>query len=549
MADMKNKFFGLCLALLMALAACDSAEPNPDAIPSNATVVNVVANTSLMQWLSDVALKFNASKAKTADGKPTFVKINFVEAGEAVGAMTTPDDTAVWIPDNEVWADVLAAKGNTAFKGDCVSMAQSPLVIAMWRPLAESLGWPTRKLGWLDVSSLAADEAAWRYYSGGQYGKTLRLAHAHPGLSGSGASALLAVMQAAKQSAAPLTEAEIKDPIVQASLAAFEGSVAVFGASPDALGQTMRKRGVQYLGAAAMYESTVLQYGAGDPLIVPIYPFEGTIMATHPACISNAASAERQAAAKLFREFLLKEDAQAAAVANGLRSVNANLTQKLSVNESVDIAQPKILYAAPSAQTLLALQSSWQMARKPLNLVMVLDTSGSMKGGKMESMKQAARQFVQQLNDNDFLTLIAFNSLPTVMLEHELVSNARETAIANIEGLTAKGGTAMFDAIGDAADVIALNNSPRQSNIMVVLSDGLDTNSVRYKFGEPLTTLAASNNTSLYTIAYGGDADANVLGNLATQSNGNFYVGSEANIAGIYEEMSTAFGGNVGIGR
>jgi Ca-activated chloride channel homolog len=549
---MKYKIVSISLVLVMSLAACDRAERDPNAIPSNAAVVNVVANTSLTGWLNKVATQFNSSKAKTADGRQAFVKIDYAEAGEAVGKMTAPDDTALWIPDNEVWADVLAAKGNAAFKGDCVSVAQSPLVIAMWRPLAESLGWPTRKLGWLDVSSLAADEAAWRYYSGGQYGKTLRLAHAHPGLSGSGASALLAVMQAAKQSAAPLTEAEIKDPIVQASLAAFEGSVAVFGASPDALGQTMRKRGIQYLGAAAMYESNVLQYGAGDPLIVPIYPFEGTIMATHPACISNAASAEEQAAAKLFREFLLKEDAQAAAVANGLRSVNANLTQKLSANESngsVDIAQPKILYAAPSAQTLLALQSSWQTARKPLNLVMVLDTSGSMKGGKIESMKQAAQQFVGQLNDNDFLTLIAFNGSPTVLLEHELVSRTRETAIANIEGLTAKGGTAMFDAIRDAADVIARNNSPRQSNIMVVLSDGLDTNSVRYKFGEPLTTLAAGNNTSLYTIAYGGDADKNVLGSLATQSNGNFYVGSEANIAGIYEEMSTAFGGNVGIGR
>ena len=266
----------------MALAACDRAEPNPNAVPSNAAVLNVVANTSLTQWLSDVVIKFNASKTKTAAGKLVFAKINFVEAGKAVGELTPSNETALWIPDNEVWATVLAAKGNANFEGDCISVAHSPLVIAMWRPLAESLGWPTRKLGWLDVSSLAADEAAWRYYSGGQYGKTLRLAHAHPGLSGSGASTLLAVMQAAKQSATPLTEAEIKDPIVQASLAAFEGSVAVFGASPDALGQAMRQRGIQYLGAAAMYENNVLQYGAGDPVLVPIYPFEGTFAATHP---------------------------------------------------------------------------------------------------------------------------------------------------------------------------------------------------------------------------------------------------------------------------
>ena len=229
--------------------------------------------------------------------------------------------------------------------------------------------------------------------------------------------------------------------------------------------------------------------------------------------------------------------------------MNAESTKKLSANENVDIAQPKILVAAPSAQTLLALQSSWQTARKPLNLVMVLDTSGSMKGNKMDSMKEAAKQFVQQLNDNDFLTIVQFNGVPTVQVEHELVSSARESAVARIDGMKAAGGTALYDAIGDAADVIARNTSPRQSNIMVVLTDGLDTNSVQHKFGPELSTLAAANNTSLFTIAYGSDADARMLGILATQSNGNFYQGSEANIAGIYQEMSTAFGGNVGIGR
>ena len=43
-----------------------------------------------------------------------------------------------------------------------------------------------------------------------------------------------------------------------------------------------------------MYENTVAQYGGGDPAIVPIYPFEGTFVATHPACVSDSAPADQQ---------------------------------------------------------------------------------------------------------------------------------------------------------------------------------------------------------------------------------------------------------------
>ena len=544
---------------LIALTACnnsDGGEPGkstPQA-PSNATVVNVFANASLTQWLSTAAQQFNDSRTQTSAGKPAYVAIKFVEAGQAVADLTrTHDATAMWIPDDPVWTDLLAARGNTDFKSDCVSVAGSPLVIAMWRPLAESLGWPTRKLGWLDISSLAADEASWRYYSGGEYGQTLRLAHAHPGLSGSGASTLLAVMQAAKQNTTPLTDADIKDPILQASLSAFEGSVAVFGPSPDQLGQSMSQRGPQYLGAAVIYENEVAQYGGGDPAgapagapaIVPIYPFEGTFMATHPACVSSSAPAEQQEAAKLFRDYLLKEDAQKLAAQDGLRPATGTPT----LASPFDAAEPKIVFGAQSVPTLQALQTSWQSARKPVNLVMVLDVSGSMSGDKIDSMRTAAAQFVGQMGDNDVLTVIEFSDSPLTLVSRKRVADVREDAIAAINGLEVQSGTALYDAIAAGANAIAASTSPQKTNLMIVLTDGLDTNSKRFTLGPALMTLAASNNTSVYTIAYGKDADAKVLSDLAAQSNGSFYQGDEANITQIYEAMSTAFGGSAGIGR
>ena len=548
----KPLFNILLLVTILSLTTMACSLCTSSGLPGNAVLVEVVANTSLTPWLQSAIDNFNEAKTKTASGKPVFVSLNPVESGQAVTDMAADAYLpALWIPDNEVWVNVLAERGPTSFQGNCVSVAESPLVIAMWRPIAESLGWPGRSLGWLDIGSLAADPSAWAYYSGGQLGPTLRMGHTHPGLSGTGTSTLLAIVQAAESKVDAITVEEIQRPIVQASVSAFEGAVSWFSTSTDQLGQTMRERGVGYLGAAVMYESTVIQYGGGDPDIVPIYPFEGTFMATHPACVNGSASAETQEAATLFRDYLLGQEAQQLAVANGLRPVNESVIigAPLDAAHGVDLSQPEVVFSPPTVDTIYAVQDLWQAARKDVNLVMILDVSGSMDGNKIKNMRQAAIQFVEQMGDDDFITIVAFSSQPLVLIHHQQVGLAREEAIRTIETMEAGGDTALYDAIGVGANSIANTTSSQTSNAMVVLTDGLDNNSFQYTFDQYLIETATANDTTVFTIAYGDDADREVLAELASRANGNFYLGSEANIAAIYEEMSAAFGGSVGIGR
>ncbi len=82
-----------------------------------------------------------------------------------------------------------------------------------------------------------------------------------------------------------------------------------------------------------------------------------------------------------------------------------------------------------------------------------------------------------------------------------------------------------------------------------MLSDGQDTYSFRYFFNQSLIDLAASNDTTVFVIAYGNDADEDILSQIAFGAQGNFYRGDEASIVAIYDEMSAAFGGAVGVGR
>lgn len=535
---------------ILALFATACGIFSDDGPPSNAAVIEVTANNSLRPWLENAVITFNESEIETADGKPVFVEFAAAESGESVLEMASngsvPD---LWIPEEQVWVNVLADQGNGDFQGDCISVASSPLVIAMWRSVAESLGWPGLPLGWLDIGSLAADPSAWSYYSGGLYGDTLRLGHTHPGLSGSGASTLLAIVQAAEAKEEAVSVDDIDKPIVQASVGAFESAVSTFSTTTDGLGQTMNERGIPFLGAAVMYENIAVTSG-GDK-IVPIYPLEGTFVATHPACISSAVDPEIEEAAGIFREYLRGEEAQTMAVSHGLRPVNANVAigSPLDQAHGVDLNEPQLVFQPPSVDTIYGVQDLWQSARKDVNLVMLLDVSGSMDGRKIENMREAAVQFVNQMGDDDSISIIAFSDELILLADHEQVGPTRSQITAAIEALESGGDTALYDAIGSGAEIIAGTTSPETTNAMVVLTDGQDTYSFVYFFGQELIDLAAANDTTVFTIAYGDDADADILSRLAFGANGNFYHGDEASIVSIYDEMSAAFGGTVGVGR
>jgi len=298
-----------------------------------------------------------------------------------------------------------------------------------------------------------------------------------------------------------------------------------------------------------MYESTIVEHGNNE--IVAIYPLEGTFMATHPACINQAADARSAEAAALFRDYLLDEPAQQMALAAGLRPVNAAVALGAPLDEAhgVDPSQPEIIFEAPSVESVYAIQDLWQSARKPVNLVMLLDTSGSMRGSKIESMREAAMQFVDQMGDEDRISIIEFYSQPEVLVNNALIGEERVRVMNIISALEPGGDTTLFDAIGDGGALVGATASPEASNAMIVLSDGQDTASYRFEFNEQLVDTATQNDTIVFTIAYGNDADNAILSELATSGNGNFYEGDAASIAAIYEEMSAAFGGSLGVGR
>jgi len=102
--------------------------------------------------------------------------------------------------------------------------------------------------------------------------------------------------------------------------------------------------------------------------------------------------------------------------------------------------------------------------RKPLNLSLVVDVSGSMSGDRIAATREALRTLVESLRDDDTFSLISFNSTATVRLEPTSGGNKTQLIDA-IETLQAGGGTDIGAGLDEGFSQIRseLNNENRQS--------------------------------------------------------------------------------------
>ena len=153
----------------------------------------------------------------------------------------------------------------------------------------------------------------------------------------------------------------------------------------------------------------------------------------------------------------------------------------------------------------------------PVGIVLVVDTSGSMRAqNKMEQAKAAARQFVSQKSPNDQVAIVAFADQPRVVSGF---TNDVNHLTGAIEGLAATGETALFDGVRVAATL--LSERPDLQANMVVLSDGADTVSQSNIDAVEASVLTAK--AVVFAVGLpGGEFDAASLNRLAGASGGQY---------------------------
>jgi Ca-activated chloride channel homolog len=152
-----------------------------------------------------------------------------------------------------------------------------------------------------------------------------------------------------------------------------------------------------------------------------------------------------------------------------------------------------------------------------LGLMIVLDRSGSMMGGKLELAKEAAARSVELLREEDTLGFIAFDDRPWVIVETGPLKNKKKT-VEEILSITPGGGTEIYTSLEMAYQ--ELEDLKLQRKHIILLTDGQSATSASY---EDLIAAGKEKNITLSTVAIGSDADRGLLEDLALWGSGRFY--------------------------
>lgn len=158
--------------------------------------------------------------------------------------------------------------------------------------------------------------------------------------------------------------------------------------------------------------------------------------------------------------------------------------------------------------------------REPMNVVLVIDTSGSMAGEKLEGARQGALAALGHLQENDILGIVAYSGEARVLLPATRVGDGSQARAALAE-LRSDGGTALFAGI--SAGAVELRKFAQGTGIdrMVLLSDGLANVGPSSPAAlEQLGQALGREGTSVTTLGFGLDYNAPLLARLAAASDG-----------------------------
>jgi VWFA-related protein len=176
---------------------------------------------------------------------------------------------------------------------------------------------------------------------------------------------------------------------------------------------------------------------------------------------------------------------------------------------------------------------SAQDASLKLSVVLAIDVSGSMLGEPLDRAKVAATDFVNALGPNDDASIVAFNQAVTLAVPF---TNNRQQLADGIASLQAGGGTALYEAVQDAAYAARVANSPRAA--VVLLTDGENADTTSTATADGSLAIARGAGVPVFTIGFGTAPDATYLQDLSATTQGTYNAANNANLATVYQDLA-----------
>jgi Ca-activated chloride channel family protein len=530
----------------------DSAAPpgsTPGAAGADGIHLAFAYSPEKAELLAPLITRFNAER-HSSGGRTIVVDGKNIASGEAQTRIARGTlEPTIWSPASSFWGRLLNYETDRRLVADDnPSIVRTPLVIAMWEELADAYGYPQRKLGYEQLSELATE--GWAAAGKPEFG-AFKYVHTNPEFSTSGLSAVSASYYAAAGKREGLTDADVAR--ARPSVRRLERSIVHYGDTTLFISQELRKRGLGYASAVAMEETTLIEFNrtAGDGArLVAVYPEEGTFVSDNPLIVLQAdwVSDEQRAAARTFETFLAEAITPEVAGRHGFRPADENAAPAGLVTPAygVDPIQPRHVLRVPEAPVLAKLKDAWAADRKPANVMVVFDTSGSMgEEQKLTHAKEALVAFFRQAAPQDRIGLIKFSTdiQPLVPIAGMRANRAR--LVAATKTLLPDGDTRVRDATVEGVKAVERKLDRDAINAVVLLTDGADTTSSR-SADQVVSELGRqgrkeSGQIRVFTIAYGSAPNTTELERYAAATGGKPYKGNTDDIASIYRSISSFF--------
>jgi Ca-activated chloride channel homolog len=168
----------------------------------------------------------------------------------------------------------------------------------------------------------------------------------------------------------------------------------------------------------------------------------------------------------------------------------------------------------------------------PLNVIMVLDTSDSLSGERLVRLQAAGQAVIDGLERQDQSALIRFNHVVSIA---SLLGSDRNPVRAAIRGITAGGGTALFDAVHTG---MVLGDADVGRTLVVVFTDGTDTSS--FLTHEAVLETASRSDAVVYAAVVGRRTE--FLTELTRRTGGAVIeVKSTANLTDVFVDILQQF--------
>lgn len=165
-----------------------------------------------------------------------------------------------------------------------------------------------------------------------------------------------------------------------------------------------------------------------------------------------------------------------------------------------------------------------EFERPPLNLAIAVDVSGSMVGAPIESVRLGLLNLVTELDPKDKVTLVTYSDEAEVVLESDILNDPDRTLLREaVSGLSASGGTNIYDGLRTALENVYADVGDNRQNRVILLSDGVATAGLEST--DRIVNLGlsyAEKGIGITTIGVGQEFDIALMGRLA-ENGGNFY--------------------------